>query len=124
MWSQNVELTSKRFKRNSIFRYFQTSTKNFSVQKLKVLAPFMGHLGYSGCTVNASYCHSVILNSFLAIFMIFLRLQSFEIVSCTDILLFLIYYFKFKTYICTVSFFNLHNIINFMYSAQSLVALG
>ena len=32
----------------------------FSVQKLKVLAPSMGHLVYSGCTVNAwilSLCH-------------------------------------------------------------------
>ena len=59
--------------------------------KLEVLAPLMGHLGYCGCTINAYYCHFVILNSFLVIFMIiinilFLRLQSFEILSCTNIL--------------------------------------
>ena len=77
-----------------------------SVQKLKVLAPFMEHLGYSGCTVNALY----ILNSFLCHFydhIIFLRLQSFEILPCTDILLILIDYFDFTMYILGNFFFNL-----------------
>ena len=47
---------------------FKRQQKNLSVQKLKALAPFMGHLGYSGYTFNASYCHFVILNSFLCHF--------------------------------------------------------
>ena len=50
--------------------------ENFSAKKLKELVPFMGHLDYSGITVNALCCHLVIFESFLCHFYdyIFLRL--------------------------------------------------
>ena len=101
LWLQYVEFTSKRFKKNSTIRYFQTSTKNFSVKKLKVLAPFMGHLGYSGFAFNAICCHFVILESILYHFYdyVFLRLQTFEILPCANILLFLFDNFDFTMYI-------------------------
>ena len=70
---------------------FKRQLKTFMFKKLKALVSFMGHLGYSGYTFNASYCHFVILNSFLCHFYdhyYILRLQSFKILPCADILLF------------------------------------
>ena len=78
------------------------STKNFSVPKLKALAPFMGHLGYSGYTFNASYCHFVI---FMIIYSQAVKLGNLTFYR--DILIILIDCFDFTICIHCHFFFNL-----------------